>query len=131
MWDCARNKGVQAEASTLLHESSNSEPETIKQGEIVFHYIRVRVARVGVIPLVGTKPVAINRKHTHVYYSCIKTWLNDQELSSYLRRWKRKQRLVKHVQKWDIADQAFENQHALLWIPIKTDVAVLLIRVQY
>lgn len=64
MWDCARNKGVQAEASTLLHESSNSEPETIKQGEIVFHYIRVRVARVGVIPLVGTKPVAINREHT-------------------------------------------------------------------
>ena len=30
-------KKGQAEASTLLHESSNSEPETIKQGEIVFH----------------------------------------------------------------------------------------------
>lgn len=30
-------KEGQADASTLLHESSNSEPETIKQGEIVFH----------------------------------------------------------------------------------------------
>ena len=73
---CAR-KGGQAEASTLLHESSNSEPETIQQGEIVFHYIRVRVARVGVIPLVGTKPVTVNREHTHIYIyvysSCIKT----------------------------------------------------------
>lgn len=73
---CARKRG-EAEASTLPHESSNSEPETIKQGEIVFHYIRVRVARVGVIPLVGTKPVTINREHTHthtyVYCSCIKT----------------------------------------------------------
>lgn len=58
-------KKEQAEASTLLHESSNSEPETIKQGEIVFHYIRVRVAGVGVIPLVGTKPVVINRKNTN------------------------------------------------------------------
>lgn len=48
----------------MLHESSNSEPETIKQGEIVFHYIRVRVARVRVIPLVGTKPVTIDKEHT-------------------------------------------------------------------
>lgn len=70
-----RKRG-QAEASTLLHESSNSEPETIKQGEIVFHYIRVRVARVGVIPLVGTKPVTVNREQTHthaVYYSFMRT----------------------------------------------------------
>lgn len=60
-------KQGQAEASTLLHESSNSEPETIEQGEIVFHYIRVRVARVGVIPLVGTEPVTINKEHTHTH----------------------------------------------------------------
>lgn len=57
----------QAEASTLLHESSNSEPETIEQREIVFHYIRVRVARVGVIPLVGAKPATVDRKHTHTH----------------------------------------------------------------
>lgn len=63
-------KEGQAEASTLLHESSNSEPETIKQGEIVFHYIRVRVARVGVIPLVWTKPVMINREHTQTHIQC-------------------------------------------------------------
>lgn len=86
---CARKWGRQAEASTLLHESSNSEPETIKQGETVFHYIRVRVARVGIIPLVGTKPVTINREHTHIFLlqlhkiqeytlketkSCLPTW---------------------------------------------------------
>lgn len=55
----------QAEASTLLHESSNSKPETIEQGEIVFHYIRVGIARVGVIPLVGTKPATIDKEQTH------------------------------------------------------------------
>lgn len=68
-------KEEQAEASTLLHESSNSEPETIKQGEIVFHYIRVRLAGMGVIPLVGTKPVVINREHTNnVQCSCTNNW---------------------------------------------------------
>lgn len=89
---CARKRG-EAEASTLLHESSNSEPETIKQGEIVFHYIRVRVARVGVIPLVGTKPVTINREHTHTHIFLLQLHKDtrvyterDQEWSSYLGR---------------------------------------------
>lgn len=77
----------------MLHESSNSEPETIKQGEIVFHYIRVRVARVGVIPLVGTKPVTINREHTHTHIFLLQLHKDrrvyterDQEWSSYLGR---------------------------------------------
>lgn len=50
--------------STLLHESSNSEPETIKQSEIVFHDVRVRVARVGVIPFIRAKPATVDREHT-------------------------------------------------------------------
>lgn len=50
----------------MLHESSNSEPETIKQRETVFHYVRVGVAGVGVVPLVGAKPATVHRKtHTH------------------------------------------------------------------
>ncbi|TNN62364.1 hypothetical protein EYF80_027375 [Liparis tanakae] len=41
----------QAEATTLLHESPNSKPETIEQRKIVFHYIRVGVAWMRVVPL--------------------------------------------------------------------------------
>lgn len=46
----------QAEATTLLHESPNSKPETIEQRKIVFHYIRVGIAWMGVVPLVGAEP---------------------------------------------------------------------------
>lgn len=47
----------QAEATTLLHESPNSKPETIEQRKIIFHYIRVRVAWMRVVPLVRAKPI--------------------------------------------------------------------------
>lgn len=47
----------QAEATTLLHESPNSKPETIEQRKIVFHYIRVWVAWMWVVPLIGAKPI--------------------------------------------------------------------------
>lgn len=47
----------QAEATTLLHESPNSKPETIEQRKIVFHYIRVWVAWMRVVPLIGAKPI--------------------------------------------------------------------------
>lgn len=47
----------QDEASTLLHESPNSKPETIEQREIVFHHVRVWVARMWVVPFVGAKPI--------------------------------------------------------------------------
>lgn len=46
----------QAEATTLLHESPNSKPETIEQRKIVFHHIRVWVAGMRVVPLVRAKP---------------------------------------------------------------------------
>lgn len=46
----------QAEATTLLHESPDSKPETIEQRKIVFHHVRVRVARVRVVPLVRAEP---------------------------------------------------------------------------
>lgn len=46
----------QAEATTLLHESPDSKPETIEQCKIVFHHVRVRVARVRVVPLVWAEP---------------------------------------------------------------------------
>lgn len=47
----------QAEATTLLHESPNSKPETIEQRKIVFHYIRVWVAWMRVVPLIRAKPI--------------------------------------------------------------------------
>lgn len=46
----------QAEATTLLHESPDSKPETIEQRKIVFHHIRVWVAGMRVVPLVRAKP---------------------------------------------------------------------------
>lgn len=58
----------QAEANTLLHESPNSEPETIEQCEIVFHYIGVWVAWMRVVPLIRAKPTGEREKrHTSQY----------------------------------------------------------------
>ena len=52
----------QAEATTLLHESPDSKPETIEQRKIVFHHIRVWVAGMWVVPLVRAKPRGESRE---------------------------------------------------------------------
>ena len=41
----------------MLHESPDAEPETIEQRKIVFHHVRVWVARMGIVPLVRAEPV--------------------------------------------------------------------------
>lgn len=58
----------QAEATTLLHESPNSKPETIEKRKIVFHYIRVWVAWMRVVPLIRAKPIK-RREHRERYVS--------------------------------------------------------------
>lgn len=40
----------------MLHESPHSKPETIEQRKIVFHHVRVWVAGMRVVPLVGAEP---------------------------------------------------------------------------
>lgn len=62
----------QAEATTLLHESPDSKPETIEQRKIVFHYIRVWVAWVGIVPLVRAKPTRREQRESQI--SMIKHW---------------------------------------------------------
>lgn len=64
----AEQQQPQAEATTLLHESPNSKPETIEQRKIVFHHIRVWVARVRVVPLIRAKPIK-RREHRDRYVS--------------------------------------------------------------
>lgn len=46
------------ESITLSHESPDPEPETVEQGEIVLDESGGRVARVGVVPLIGGEPAA-------------------------------------------------------------------------
>lgn len=41
---------------TLLHKRSNSKPDTVYQSEVVFDHVRVWVAGVRVVPLVGCEP---------------------------------------------------------------------------
>lgn len=41
------------EEHTLLHESSNGEPQTVEDRELVLHRVRVGITWVGVTPLVG------------------------------------------------------------------------------
>lgn len=60
--DSGISSAPQAEATTLLHESPNSKPETIEQRKIVLHYIRVGVAWVRIVPLVRAKPMGQSRE---------------------------------------------------------------------
>ena len=41
---------------TLLHKCSDSKPDTVYQSEVVFDHVRVWVAGVRVVPLVGCEP---------------------------------------------------------------------------
>lgn len=41
---------------TLLHKWPNGEPETVEQRKLVFDDVAVWVARVRIIPFVGTEP---------------------------------------------------------------------------
>lgn len=41
------------EEHTLLHESSNGEPQTVEDRELVLHRVRVGITGMGVTPLVG------------------------------------------------------------------------------
>jgi len=67
----------------LLHESPNSKPETIEQREIVFHYIRVWVAWMWVIPLIRAKPIRERAERQISQYMKHITFLDAREMANF------------------------------------------------
>lgn len=65
------------DVTALLHEGPNSEPEWVKQAELVLQDVWLIIAGMGVVPLIGAEPAD---KHGHVH-------LLGQEVTALLHKW--------------------------------------------